>query len=78
VRFPWCTIRAVQIRPSDIPELPWYGWLFCSASTWAVCIICQSFGDRDRGVFTLAFAYLAGLLAILSGAMGMILWLRVE
>jgi hypothetical protein len=67
----------MQLRPSDIPELPWYGWLFLSAGSWAVCIICQSFGERDRGWFTLTFAYLAGLLAIFSGAMGMMLWFRI-
>jgi hypothetical protein len=68
----------VHLRPTDIPELPWYGWFFLSASSWAVCVICQSFGERDRGLFTLVFAYLTGLLAIFSGAMGMMLWFRIE
>jgi len=66
----------MQMRPSDLPELPWWGWLFFSASTWGVCTICLSFGDRDRNLFFTACAYLAGLVAIVSGSMGVILWLR--
>ena len=66
----------MSISPSDLPVMPWWGWLFCSVGTWAICIICQSFGDRDRSLVTTFAAFVSGLIAILSGAIGVIFWFR--
>jgi CDP-diglyceride synthetase len=66
----------MSIRPSDLPELPWWGWLFGSAGAWAVCMICQSFSDRDRDWLTTFISFLAGVIAIFSGAIAVTLWFR--
>jgi hypothetical protein len=63
-----------MLRPSDIPALPWWGWLFLSIGAWGTCVICQSFEGKDRGCFTIAVSFVAGFVAIFAGAMGVVLW----
>jgi hypothetical protein len=63
-----------MIRPSDLPALPWWGWMFTSAGAWFICVVCQSFDYRDRDFLTIFFSFASGLVAIFAGTMGIILW----
>jgi hypothetical protein len=73
----------MPFSPSD---LPWWGWLICSAVTLVVAVISWSIFDRchdDQSSATSAFGYIAllvavpaGLLALLTGVMGIILFVK--
>jgi len=60
----------MRMDPSDLPVLMWWEWLIFSMTAWLVCIVAFASRAPDRvGGFNLLFAFVSGIVAIVTGGL---------
>jgi len=60
----------MRFDPSDLPVLQWWEWLIFSMTAWLICIVAFASREPNRmGITSLLFAFLSGIVAILTGGL---------
>jgi len=67
------TISPVPISPSD---LPWWGWLLCSLGAGVISWIAIEVSESKNGCLAALAAFVSGLIAVITGVMGVILFVK--
>jgi hypothetical protein len=71
--LPDATIPAMPFSPSD---LPWWGWLLCSAVAWIFCAIFSAVASEKSGCLAALAALASGLIGAVTGVMGVVLFIK--